>query len=193
MLLWSMCSNQQLWLLPQWRVFQEVLIRKKYLCTYMKKETATIEELRSLLLEHLDGGNAHKSFDEIVGDFPVAHSNDRPAHVPYSFWHLLEHVRFAQRDFLNFITDPDYAAPEWPNDYWPKQNMKASEAAWKKTIKQFHADREKLRRIAREDDLFSDVRNGTTVLRELLLCIDHTAYHLGAFLVMRREMGLWKD
>ena len=94
----------------------------------MKKD-AVRAEVRALV-----HGPSYMTFDDAVADFPMRHINTRPPNVPYTPWHLLEHMRIAQRDILEYIEDPEYRLPAWPDDYWPKPDDKADAAAWKKTI-----------------------------------------------------------
>ncbi len=141
--------------------------------------------LREQLLSLLRGGNAHMSFDQAVNDFPMDKINTQPPNLPYTPWHLLEHIRLAQRDILDFIRDPAYVSPEWPAGYWPPQGEKADEARWRRTIEEFRADRRELEKIVKDPatDLTALMPQGReyTVLREILVAADHNAYHLGEF------------
>jgi hypothetical protein len=151
--------------------------------------------LRDELLHLLRGGNAHLSFDEAVADFPMDRVNERPPNVPYSPWHLLEHIRLAQWDILDFVRNPDYQEMKWPDDYWPAQDATADDAAWNATLAAFHADLAAVEQIASDPqtDLSARIPHGTgqTVLREILLVADHNAYHLGEFAILRQVMGTW--
>ena len=95
------------------------------------------DTVRRQLLELLRGGSAHMTFDQAVADFRLEHINTRPPHVPYTPWHLLEHLRFTQRDILDFIRDPHYEEPRWPDEYWPPRDAEADEPAWRETIECF--------------------------------------------------------
>ena len=143
----------------------------------------------------LQRGNAHMSFDEAVADFPTERINERPPHVPYSSWHLLEHLRITQRDILDFVRDPHYQEMAWPADYWPAPDATTDAAGWAQTIAAFGADAAALAALA--DDPARDLHaaipwgDGQTLLRELLVVADHNAYHLGEFAILRQVMGTW--
>ncbi len=151
--------------------------------------------LREQLLHLLRGGNAHLSFDEAVADFPMTAINARPPNVPYTPWHLLEHLRRAQWDILDFIRNPDYQAMKWPDDYWPAPDAEADAAAWEKTVSAFHADLKAVEDLVNDPqtDLATAIPHGDgqTVLREILLVADHNAYHIGEFAILRQVMGTW--
>ncbi len=144
--------------------------------------------IREQLLALLRGGNAHTSFDQAVADFPMEKINAQPPSLPYTPWHLLEHIRLAQRDILDFIRDPAYVSPEWPEGYWPPQGEGADEARWRQTIEKFRADLRELEKIVRDPntDLVAAMPQGQryNVLREILVAADHNAYHIGEFSLM---------
>jgi hypothetical protein len=147
------------------------------------------EVIREQLLALLRGGNAHMSFDQAVDGFPMDKINAQPPNLPYTPWHLLEHIRLAQRDILDFIRDPAYVSPEWPAGYWPPKGEKADEARWRRTIEEFRADRRELEKIIKDPDtdLTATMPQGQkyTVLREILVAADHNAYHMGEFGLIR--------
>lgn len=157
----------------------------------MDRDTA----LREQLLHLLRGGNAHLSFDEAVADFPLEAINQRPPHVPYTPWHLLEHLRRAQWDILDFIRNPDYQEMKWPDDYWPAPDAEADATAWGQTIAAFHTDRKAVEDLVNDPqtDLAAAVPHGDgqTILREILLVADHNAYHIGEFAILRQVMRTW--
>ncbi len=150
------------------------------------------EALRKNLVNLLSKRQAHAMIDDAVGGFPKERMNEKPLEIDYSFWHLLEHIRLTQEDILQFIKDKDYEEKSWPDDYWPKRD--GDEKDWNATIKQIIADRDELIKIAKTDDLFREIEwgDGQTVLREILVAADHMAYHLGAFILMRKLLGIWK-
>jgi hypothetical protein len=156
-------------------------------------EKALRDQIRALLR----GGNAHMSFDEAVADFPREHINAFPPQVPYTLWHLLEHLRITQWDILTFILDPQHVSPSWPSGYWPASDATADEAAWQKTIASFHADLHKLLALLDDPqtDLYSPLPHGDgqNILREFLLVADHNAYHIGEFAILRQVMGTWRS
>ena len=151
--------------------------------------------VRQQLLALLNGGNAHMSFEQAVADFPAEHFNTRPANVSYTPWHILEHLRIAQWDILDFIRNPDYVTPEWPKDYWPDAGEIAKQLQWDKTISSFLQDLQSLRDITAdpETDLYAPLPHAPdyTIFREILVVSDHNAYHIGEFAILRQVMGTW--
>ncbi len=120
----------------------------------------------------------------------------RPDNLPYSAWDLLEHMRIAQSDILEFSRDAKHVSPDWPAGYWPAAQIQPSAAAWDKSLKSFAGDLAAFKKLVANPrtDLFSPIPHGTgqTVLREALLVADHNAYHLGQVLTVRRILGNWK-
>lgn len=151
--------------------------------------------VRQQLLSLLSGGNAHMGFDAAVARFPVEHINRKPPRVSYTPWHLLEHIRIAQWDILEFIRNPDHISPDWPEGYWPSPDEQADEAQWEKTIDEFRADMKALQDLVADPntDLFGPIPHaeGYTILREILVVADHNAYHIGEFAILRQVMGTW--
>ena len=153
---------------------------------------------REQVLALLDGGNAHMSLDEAVADFPDSAMNAYPPNVPYTPWHLLEHLRLTQQDILDFMRDPDYREQTWPDDYWPARDATATEADWQATVQGIHHDLAAIRAIVADpatglDDPVVNAGDDPkyTVLRQALLVADHNAYHLGEFAILRQAMGTW--
>ncbi len=150
---------------------------------------------REQLLALLRGGNAHLSFEQAVADFPVEYMNHRPPHVPYTPWHLLEHLRIAQEDILDFIRNPAYVWPDWPAEYWPAPDEQADEARWQQTLAAFQADGRALQDLVADPktDLFAEIPHapGYTIFREILVVADHNAYHMGEFAILRQVMQTW--
>jgi len=151
--------------------------------------------LRKELLTLIDGRGAHMPFDVAVSEFPDDAINRQPPNVPYTPWHLLEHVRLTQRDILDYIRDRAYVAPDWPEDYWPSRDLVATPERFAQTIERFLSDRAELREIVADPatDLLATIPNtpGHTILREVRLVGDHNAYHVGEFAVLRQVMGTW--
>ncbi len=156
-----------------------------------------IEELRKQLLALLRGGQAHADFETAIKDFPVELRGKVAEPLPYSAWQLLEHMRITQRDILNFSAPPTggYHPLQWPDEYWPKSAEPPTASDWDRTVASIRSDREKFEALLlKEDsDLFKVFRwgNGQNLLREALLIGDHTAYHLGELIVIRRLLGVW--
>lgn len=151
--------------------------------------------LRTELLAVLDGVGVHMPFDEAVADFPDDAINRRPPNVPYTPWHLLEHLRVTQSDILEYIRNRDYVEIVWPDDYWPARDATATREQFAQTIEGFRADQAALRELAADPatDLFATIPNtpGHTILRELRVVGAHNAYHIGEFAILRQVMGTW--
>lgn len=151
-------------------------------------------QMRLLLASRFDSDDAHVGFDRAVADLPEAMRGVVPPGFAHSCWQLLEHMRRAQADILDFCVNPDYAYPTSMQDYWPP--MASTDAEWQASIAGFLVDVRSLQRIALDDaiDLFSSVPLGDeaqTYVRELLLAADHNAYHLGQLVSARRALGCW--
>ncbi len=155
------------------------------------------EELKARLVELLTNSQAHMGFDEAVKDFPLSEINTKFPHGEYSAWGLLEHIRLTQADIWEFVAAPEYKEKDWPKDYWPDPNLKATTKLWQETINQYYADLKNLVNMVNDPkiDLAARVPNGTgqTFLREILIVADHTAYHIGEFAILRQVMGTWGD
>jgi hypothetical protein len=138
---------------------------------------------------------AHASFDSAVANLPEHLRGTKPKGLPYSPWQLIEHIRIAQYDILEFCRNPEYVELKWPDDYWPSSVAPANPAAWANSIKDFRRDRSALQQLCRDPniDLESEIPpgRGQTYLRELLLVADHTAYHVGELVVLRRLLEAW--
>jgi hypothetical protein len=151
--------------------------------------------IREHLVQLLTESHAHMTFEEAVKDFPPEQMNTVIPNGVYTAWHLLEHLRLSQWDILDFIRNPNYQEGNWPEDYWPPRDRKASREDWDRTIAGFQADRHSLVEIAHDQatDLSAPIPHGSgqTIFRELLLVADHNAYHIGEFAIMRQVMGTW--
>ena len=157
-------------------------------------------ELETQLLALLTGGQAHADFDRVTKEMPEKMRGERPQRVPYSAWQLLEHLRITQRDILAFSTNADgigYKPIAWPAEYWPKEAAPATAKAWDDSIAAFRADRDRFEALltAKEADLVTPFvwGDGQNLLREALLIADHTAYHLGEIVLLRRLLGAWES
>jgi hypothetical protein len=153
--------------------------------------------LTQQLLERLKGRGAHMPFEEATKDFPMDRINEPFPNGTYSSWALIEHLRIAQWDILDFIRNPGYQYMEWPKDYWPEPEKQATPEEWQETVGRFHADRAALEELAQdpETDLYARIPwgEGQTALREFLIVADHNAYHIGEFAIMRQVMGTWNQ
>ena len=150
---------------------------------------------RAQVVRLLDWHDAHTDFESAVADMPAALRGKVPSGLPYSAWQVLEHMRLAQADILAFCVDPDYEAPEWPDDYWPAEPAPPDDEAWDESLAAFLGDRLALQRMASDEscDLFARVPagDGQTFLREFLLVADHNAYHIGQLVLVRRLLSAW--
>jgi DinB superfamily len=153
--------------------------------------------LREHLVDLLQGGNAHVDFASAVADLPVELRGAKPAGVPHSPWRLIEHMRIAQWDILEFSRNPRHVSPKFPDGYWPAADAPSDAAAWDRTVAAFQADLQAMCDLVSDPatDLFARIPHGDgqTILREALLVADHNAYHLGQLLVVRRAVGAWQE
>lgn len=153
--------------------------------------------LRDQLQQLLDGRNAHMTFETAVADFPLELINSRPPNVPYSFWHLIEHLRIAQWDILDFIQNPNYTALDWPTGYWPDPAAEATAEAWQESVTSFLADLALLSEMAQDPDvdLTAELPHapGYTVLREIMVVANHNSYHIGELGILRGVMEAWPE
>ena len=150
-------------------------------------------ELRSHLLELLKGGHAHATFAHTVADLPAELRGKKVKGFPKTAWMLLEHLRIAQHDILEFSRNPKYQSPPWPDGYWPPTPAPPDDAAWDKSIKAFETDHRALLKLVRSGDLYARIPwgDGQTLLREAMLVADHNAYHLGQLVDLLRALGAW--
>lgn len=153
------------------------------------------KDLRAQLRDLLSWRDAHADFDAAVADLPPAMRGTIAPGLPYSPWQLVEHIRLAQADILDFCINPDYRESRWPDDYWPASPAPPDGAAWDQSIAAYRRDRRALERLIAdpEHDLLATVPagNGQTFLREAVLVADHTAYHVGQLVLLRRLLGVW--
>jgi DinB superfamily len=153
--------------------------------------------LREHLVFLLDGGGAHARFSEIVSDMPENLRGIKPEGLSHSAWMLLEHLRIAQSDILEFGRNPKHESPKWPEGYWPENEVPPNAAAWNKSVQQFRKDLKAVLELVEnpKTDLYAKIPwgDGQTILREALLIADHNAYHLGQLLDVRRLLGAWKS
>ena len=156
---------------------------------------ANDKALRQHLLDLLKGGNAHVEFDSAFKDFPAQLRGRRPKGTQHSAWEVLEHMRIAQWDILEFSRNPKHKSPEFPRGYWPRTQSPPDDAAWDKSLQSFRKDLEALCDLVadKSTDLFAKIPHGDgqTILREALVAADHNAYHLGEVVLLRRILGAW--
>ncbi len=156
---------------------------------------AATEILRKQLLALIDGHGAHMPFEAAVADFPDDAINRLPPNVPYTPWHLLEHLRITQSDILAYVRDRAYLPPNWPEEYWPARHETATPEEFAQTIEAFRSDQRALHDLVADPstDLFATIPDtpGHTILREVRVVGDHNAYHIGEFAILRQVMGTW--
>ena len=154
-------------------------------------EKALREQLRKVIA----WGDAHVDWPEALKAFPAKLRGVRPPGAEHSAWELLEHVRIAQLDILEFSRNPKHVSPEFPAGYWPAGAAPPSASAWEKSVQSFLRARREMQKLVTSPrtDLFAPIAGGSgqTVLREALLIADHNAYHLGQFVLLRRLLGAW--
>ena len=163
------------------------------------KKTSTPQDrdapVRQHLLDLLTGGHAHADFDSAVRNMPAALRGKRPKRAEHSPWEILEHMRIAQWDILEFSRDPGHQSPDWPSGYWPGSPAPPDEKAWDKSVRAFRRDLKAMCDLAANPctDLYARIPHGDgqTILREVLLVADHNAYHLGEMVLVRRLLGAW--
>ncbi len=147
------------------------------------------------LVRLLEGDDAHMRFEHAVADFPDQAINAFPPNVPYTPWHLVEHLRITQRDILDYIVDPDYVEPPWPAAYWPARDAIATPDQFASSVAAFLADRDMLRDLVTNTatDLLAPLPHAPehSIAREVRIAGDHCAYHVGEFAVLRQVMGTW--
>jgi hypothetical protein len=152
--------------------------------------------LREHLVNLLSGGGAHVDWKATFKGVPSELTGVRPDRLPYSLWELLEHMRIAQWDILEFSRDAKHVSPDWPAGYWPLSQAPPNVKAWEKSLQMFGRDLEAMKKLVAspKTNLFAKIPHGSgqTILREALLVADHNAYHLGQVLTVRRILGNWK-
>lgn len=153
--------------------------------------------LRAHLVKLLDWPDAHVDFDAAVKGIPPRLRGAVPSGWEHSAWQLVEHIRIAQADILEFCRSAKYREKKWPDDYWPAARAPRNAAAWSRSLTAMRRDRKAFQRLAADKtiDLTTPIPHGAgqTYLREILLTADHTAYHVGQIVALRRQLGIWKS
>jgi uncharacterized damage-inducible protein DinB len=151
--------------------------------------------MKAQLATALAWGDAHAGFDKAVKDFPPELRGRRVHGLPHSAWDILEHLRIAQHDILDFSRNPKYRERTWPDDYWPASPEPPDAAAWDRSVAAFRRDRKALQKLTADPKLRLSRKiphgDGQTYLREILLVLDHNAYHVGELVQLRRLLGAW--
>jgi hypothetical protein len=166
--------------------------RMKRSSSVTDRTAGVIKSLEETLLR----GNAHVSIEEAVANVPYAHLGETPGGLPYSLWQLVEHIRIAQWDIVEFCKDPGHKSPPWPEGYWPKRKTPEEPSDFQRSVEATLADRKTF--IGLLHSAGEDVHtpfpygDGQDLFREALLIIDHTSYHIGEIILLRRLLGNWK-
>jgi len=162
----------------------------------MGDKDRTDSAVREHLARLITWEDSHVGFDTAIKGIPPEFRGKTPKGAPYSLWQLLEHMRRAQHDILDFCKNPNYKELHWPDDYWPKKAAPASVKEWNDSVREFQKDREAFVKLVKDPkvDLTANIPHGQgqTYLREIILAADHAAYHVGEFVLVRRLLGIWK-
>jgi DinB superfamily len=152
------------------------------------------DSLRKMLVDAMRGHQSHLDFDAALKDFPAETRSVKPPGAPHTAWQLLEHMRIAQRDILDFSRDPKHKSPEWPEGYWPPSEAPPDDAAWEASVRAFQNDAREFNKLVSDpaEDLFKPFAHGDgqTLLREALLTATHNSYHLGQLVFLKKMLLL---
>ncbi|HWM92025.1 MAG TPA: DinB family protein [Thermoanaerobaculia bacterium] len=152
--------------------------------------------LRDHLVKLLRGGSAHLGLDEAIQGLPADLRGARVQELPHTAWQLVEHLRIAQWDILEFSRNPGYVTPKWPDDYWPETAAPPDDSAWDRSVEQLRQDLQAMQDLVADSktDLYAKIPwgDGQTILREALLVADHNAYHVGQIVTLRQALGAWQ-
>jgi len=158
------------------------------------RSASSDQALRHQLVALLKGDQAHADFDSSIGDWPIQLAGVKVANFPHTAWMLLEHMRLAQWDLLEFSRKPKYVARKWPEEYWPQSEAPSSEKAWSASIAAFKKDLKTVEALVTNSKTDLNWRipwgDGQTILREILLVADHNSYHLGQLVMLRKSIGI---
>jgi hypothetical protein len=164
-----------------------------------RKGGAAVEDkaLRAQLAKLLDGAEAHADWRKAFENMPAELMGAKPEGAPHTAWQLLEHLRIAQWDILEFSRDPKHVSPQFPDGYWPPTPAPPSADAWEKSVKAFGHDLAEMKKLVSDSKTNLSERiahgDGQTILREALLTADHNAYHLGQLILLRKMLGAWSE
>ena len=152
---------------------------------------------RKQIVQLLGGKGAHVSFDEAVEGLPVGLRGVKPPGQPHTAWRLVEHLRIAQWDILEFCRNPKHQSPKWPDGHWPESDAPPRPRDWKASIRHFRADLKAMQDLVTDpdNDLLAPIPHGQgqTLLREAVLVIDHNSYHIAQLVMLRRMLGAWDE
>jgi hypothetical protein len=163
----------------------------------MPTEKNNNEALINNLVDLLNNGNAHASLGDALKNIPFNILGERPGGLPYSIWQLAEHIRISQWDIVEFSHNAKHVSPKWPDEYWPAETKPGSKNEWQKCIQRIASDRETFIKLLKNsgDKLYMpfDWGNGQSLLKEALVLADHTSYHTGEIIILRRLLNAWKN
>lgn len=166
----------------------------------MKPQQTVSPEFSTLIKNLVDlivKGNAHVSLDDALENIPFSLLGKKPGNLPYSIWQIVEHMRIAQWDLLEFSRNAKHISPQWPEGYWPKETAPQLKEEWDKCIAQIHADRKSFIELIEHagDNLYKPFKygNGQSLLKEALVLADHNSYHTGEIIIIRRLLNAWKN
>ncbi len=166
------------------------------MATQNKSAADRDKALREQLLTLMTGGNAHADFEAAIKNFPAPLRGKKPKGAEHSPWQILEHLRIAQWDILEFSRDAQHKSPKWPDEYWPAKPQPPDDKAWDKSVRAFRRELKAMCALVDDPatDLYAPIPHGSgqSILREALLVADHNAYHVGQLILMRRLLGAWK-
>lgn len=155
-------------------------------------EDSSIQQLCQQLVDAMRGHQAHIDFASAIGDFPPKLQGIKPPDTPHTAWQLLEHMRIAQHDILEFSRNPKHQSPHWPDEYWPETQVPPNEEAWANSVKLFQQNAEEMTKLVQDPkiDLFKPLAHGEgqTLLREALLVASHNSYHLGQLMFLKKTL-----
>ncbi len=150
---------------------------------------------QTIVASSLDWEQAHASLESAVSEFPEELRGTRPDGLPHSAWELLQHIRLTQTDLMEFMENPNYAEPKWPDDYWPPAPAPPTPEAWEESLAVIRRDVKRIQDLATHSTLVLTEKipwgHGQTYLRTILVAVDHTAYHVGQLVAVRRLLGAW--
>jgi DinB superfamily len=162
-----------------------------------KSDSHILTELIKNLVYLIEEGNAHISLDDALKNMPFSLLGEKPGNLPYSIWQIVEHIRIAQWDILEFSRNEKHISPKWPDGYWPNEPAPSSEQAWLQCLQQIRSDREFFVELIQNagDDLYKpfEYGNGQSLLKEALVLADHNSYHTGEIIVVRRLLNVWEN
>jgi hypothetical protein len=155
------------------------------------------KSLREHVLYLLRDGGAHVGFEKTIADLPAELRGSKPSELPFTAWRLLEHMRIAQSDILEFSRNPKHVSPAWPAGYWPETDAPPDEKTWDRSVAAFRADLHAMEQLVADPktDLYARIPHGDgqTILREAFLVADHNAYHIGQLVMLRRLLAAWSE